>query len=421
MHHFDYQHGVLHAEDVSIPQIVEAVGTPVYIYSTATLRRHAQVFKAAFAPRDVMVCFAVKANANLAVLATLAAEGIGADVVSEGEIRKALLAGISPQNIVFSGVGKTDEELKFAVKTGIYQINIESEGELLRLSRIAAALNKTMPIVLRVNPDVGAGGHEKITTGKEDNKFGVSFADAKRLYALATELPGVKPQGLAVHIGSQIFDLEPLAEAFTRLRGLAQELRDAGFSLTHLDLGGGLGVPYDFDITHPPEPLEYAQMIERVFAGFDVKLAFEPGRMIVGNAGILVTSVIDVKQRPSKRFIVVDAGMNDLMRPAMYEAYHCIIPVQQAHAHDVFTPADVVGPVCESSDVFATDRKLPEVREGDQFALLTSGAYGAAMANTYNLRRLVPEVLVNGSEFSIVRKRQSWEALLSGDTKALWQ
>ncbi len=425
MHHFDYINGALHAEHVPIAKIVAAVGTPVYVYSTATLVRHAQVFQAAFAQanpaRTIMVCFAMKANSNRAVLATLAAQGIGADVVSEGEIRKALLAGIPAQQIVFSGVGKTDDELKFAVDAGIYQINVESEGELHRLAKIAAHMGKTMPIVLRVNPDVGAGGHEKITTGRDDNKFGVGFTEAKRLYTDAAQLPGVKIQGLAVHIGSQIFDLDPLAEAFTKLRGLAQELRDAGLPITHLDLGGGLGVPYEFDQTHPPEPAEYAQMVERVFAGFDVQLAFEPGRMIVGNAGVLITQVVDVKHRPNRRFIVVDAGMNDLMRPAMYEAFHHIQPVVQPVDGATLSAADVVGPVCESSDVFATDRMLPEAIEGDVYAILTAGAYGASMASSYNQRRLAPEVLVNGDEFATVRPRQSWDDLLGCDDMAAWQ
>jgi diaminopimelate decarboxylase len=423
MHHFDYRNGVLHAEGVDIRAIVEAAGSPVYIYSSATIARHYTLFAGAVGVPHNKVFFATKSNSDIGVLMTLARLGAGADVVSEGEIRKALRAGIPPERIVFSGVGKTPEELAYAVSAGIYQINIESEGELMALSRIAAAQGRRQAAVLRVNPDVGAGGHAKITTGSAGNKFGVSFAEAERLYAVASNLPGIRMLGLAVHIGSQILELSALEQAFVRMRERVQALRAQGHSVERLDLGGGLGIPYELaaPFEHGPDLIEaYAGLVRRVTAGLDVELGFEPGRLIVGNAGVLVTRALYLNERPAKRFLVVDAAMNDLVRPAMYEAYHEIWPVLQPVAGAPVQPFDVVGPVCESGDTFTTDRPLPPVEPGDLLAFMTAGAYGAVMASTYNLRRLVAEVLVKGDDFAITRPRQSYEALIGADVAPAW-
>ncbi len=423
MHHFHYRSGVLHAEDVSLARIAAEVGTPVYVYSAATLERHYKVFTAAFAGQRARVFYAMKANSNLAVLKTLATLGAGADTVSEGEIRKALAAGVPASKIVFSGVGKSDAELAFAIDAGIYQINIETEGELLALSRIAAAKGRRPSAVFRVNPDVGAGGHAKITTGSSDNKFGISIGDAGRLYDVAANLPGVNMVGLAVHIGSQIRELDELEAAFQRLRDLSKGLKAQGHSAERLDLGGGLGIPYEMSeaVDHGPSLIQaYAAMIKRIFAGMDVELGFEPGRLIAGNAGILLTRVLHLNQRPQKTFVVVDAAMNDLVRPAMYEAFHDIWPVQEAGHAAVRQPYDVVGPICESGDTFATARPLPQTKPGDLIAFMTAGAYGSSMSSTYNSRLLVPEVMVKGAEFAVVRPRQTWDELLGQDRLPKW-
>ena len=403
MNHFEYRDGALHCEDVALSEIAAAVGTPVYVYSAATLERHYDVFKAAFAPRDVLVAFAVKANANLGVLATLARKGAGADTVSQGEIERALAAGIPPERIVFSGVGKTADELAFAVKTDVCQINIESEDELRTLARISAELRKPASVVIRVNPDVGgAGGHQKISTGQRDAKFGVSAAQALQLYRDAHVTHKLAVKGLAVHIGSQIKDMAPLKEAFSVVVKLATAIRAAGMPLERLDLGGGLGVPY-FNEPPPPAPIAYARTVFEAIDKFDAKLVFEPGRMIAANAGVLVSRVLRIQDRPDRQILVVDAGMNDLIRPAIYDAFHeikAVTPkVDRVHTYDV------VGPICESGDTFARGRMLPPLAGGDLVAFMTAGAYGAAISSTYNTRPLVPEVLVRGDKFQVVRRR----------------
>ncbi len=423
MHHFQYIDGVLHAEGVDLRRVAEAAGTPVYVYSSATIERHFSLFAKAVGWPKNKVFYATKANANLGVIATLAKAGAGADVVSEGEIRKAQAAGIRPENIVFSGVGKTAQELAYAVDAGIYQINVESEGELERLSAIAAARGKRQAIVLRVNPDIGAGGHAKITTGSSANKFGVSFSEAERLYAKASNMAGVRCLGLAVHIGSQIFDLATMEAAFVKMRGVVQQLRAQGLHVERLDLGGGLGIPYEMPqpFVQGPELIDaYGAMVARVTDGLDVELGFEPGRLIVGNAGILLTQALYVNQRPERNFLIVDAAMNDLVRPAMYEAHHEIWPVKQPLPEIIPVTYDVVGPVCESGDTFAMDRKMPPVAADDLIAFMSAGAYGATMASTYNQRPLVAEVLVKGGSFSITRPRQSYEALIGTDRMPDW-
>jgi diaminopimelate decarboxylase len=423
MHHFDYRDGILHAEDVSLVRIAEEVGTPFYCYSTATIERHYRLFATAVGAPRHKVFFAMKANPNLAVLRTLGRLGAGADTVSEGEIRKAMAAGIEASSIVFSGVGKTARELAHAVDVGLYQVNVETEGELEALARIAAAKGRRQSAVLRVNPDVGAGGHAKITTGSSANKFGVSFAEAERLYARAQAMPGVRMLGLACHIGSLIRELGELEAAFTRMRDLAIALRRQGHGVERLDLGGGLAVPYEIGETfsHGPDLIDaYAAMVERVLGALDVERGFEPGRIIVANAGVLVSRVVTLNQRPEKTFLVVDAAMNDLVRPAMYEAYHEIWPVRRAPEGAQRRPYDVVGPVCESSDTFAEARPLPEVRPEDLLVFKTAGAYGAAMSSSYNSRPLVPEVLVNGARYAVVRPRQTFEDLVGQDRIPDW-
>jgi diaminopimelate decarboxylase len=403
VNHFEYRGGTLCCEDVPLAAIAEAVGTPAYVYSTATLERHFKVFRDAFAPRDVLVAFAVKANANIAALATLARQGAGADTVSQGEIERALKAGVPAEKIIFSGVGKTEDELAFAVNAGVHQINVESIAELEMLARIAANMKKRPAIAIRVNPDVGAGGHEKISTGKGDAKFGVSPARAAELFKRAHADKHLQAKGLAVHIGSQIKDLAPLDAAFRVLRRLAEQLNAEGAKVERIDLGGGLGVPY-FHEPDPPSPTDYAAMVRRVFDGLDVALAAEPGRMIAGNAGVLISRVIRIQERP-RPILVLDAGMNDLIRPAIYDAYHEIRPVRQTDAAPI--DYDVVGPICETGDTFTRNRGLPPLQAGDLVAFMTAGAYGAVMASAYNARALVPEVLVRGDTFEIVRRR--WE------------
>lgn len=410
----------LFCEAAPLRAIADAVGTPVYVYASATLERHFRVFQDAFKTRKPAIAYAVKANPNLAVIATLGRLGAGADTVSEGEIRRALAAGITPGKIVFSGVGKTDAELAFALKVGVAEINVESEPELDRLAAVAASLGVRAPIAIRVNPNVGAGGHAKISTGRAEDKFGVSFSEAERLYAQASDTPTLLPLGVACHIGSQITDLAPMREAFSRMRALVERLRVGGLAVSRLDLGGGLGVPY-FNAPTPPEPAAFAQMVEGVLDGLVIDLAFEPGRVIVANAGILLSKVIHVHNRPEgRRFLVVDAAMNDLIRPAMYEAFHDIRPVRRRSGEEVVFDYDVVGPVCETGDTFARGRALPRLKAGDLIAFMTAGAYGAAMGSEYNSRLLAPEVLVNAEAFAIVRPRPAYEEMLGRERSAPW-
>lgn len=422
MHHFSYRNGILHVEDVSCADIIRDIGTPAYVYSTATIRRHVAVFREAFAPRDIDIFYAMKANGNLSVIRTALLEGAGVDVVSEGEIRKALAAGVPASRIVFSGVGKSDDELRFAVATGLYQINVETPGELARLAAIAAEAGRRTAVALRVNPDVGAGGHAKITTGDEANKFGISLSEAIRLYGEGEASSHLDMRGFAVHIGSQIFDLGDLEKAFQRLVELVRSARARGCRVSHLDLGGGLGVHYDADEAGGDDGSRvaaYAAMVERVTAGLDVRLGFEPGRLIVANAGILLTQIVALNERSDRTFLVLDAGMNDLVRPAMYEAHHDIWPLQEASDGRLHS-YEVVGPICESGDSFAHARPLPRLEVGAFVAIMSAGAYGAAMSSTYNLRRLVPEVLVDGKRQAVVRPRQSYDELIGLDRMAPW-
>ena len=420
MNHFEYRDGILHAEDVSIQAIAAAVGTPFYCYSTATLTRHFNVFSQAFAGLDTMVCYALKANSNQAVLKTLAKLGAGADTVSEGEIRRALEAGIPAGKIVFSGVGKKADEMDFALAAGIYCFNVESEPELELLSARAMALGKVAPVSLRINPDVDARTHANISTGKSENKFGIPISRAREAYARAAALPGIKVSGVDAHIGSQITDLQPFDDAFALMAELVGQLRADGHDLTHVDLGGGLGIPYQSHNSPPPLPVAYAEIVRRHFADLDARLVFEPGRLIVGNAGILVTEVIYLKEAEAKNFLIVDAGMNDLIRPTLYEAYHDIHPVTEPAADAEWLKADVVGPVCETGDYLGLDRNLPRMAPGDLVAVYTAGAYGAVQSGTYNTRPLIPEVLVDGDRFAVVRRRQTYEELIGLDTLPDW-
>jgi diaminopimelate decarboxylase len=422
MNHFEPREGELWCEDVPLATLAKAVGTPLYVYSTATLERHYQVFREALDayPRlgRPLIAYAVKANSNLSVLATLARLGAGADTVSEGEIRRALAAGIPPLRIVYSGVGKTAGELAFALDAGVAQINVESEPELRLLAGLARARGIRPVMVIRVNPDVGAGGHAKISTGARESKFGVSLAEAERLYAAAAEDPHLRPVGVACHIGSQITDLAPLARAFTLMRQLVERLRGRGLTVEQLDLGGGLGVPY-FNQPDPPTPRDYAAMADQVVGGLDIELAFEPGRVIAANTGVLVSQVIHVHERPDgRRFLVLDAAMNDLIRPAMYDAYHDIRPIRPRPGP--LAPYDVVGPVCETGDTFTRERLLPPLETGDLVAFMSAGAYGAVMSSEYNSRPLVPEVLVNGDAWAVVRPRPTYEEMLGRDSVAPW-
>jgi diaminopimelate decarboxylase len=422
MNHFELRDGALWCEGVPLTRIAEAVGTPVYVYSTATLERHYRVFAAALHAHPSLgaplIAYAVKANSNLSVLRTLGALGAGADTVSEGEIRRALAAGIAPDRIVFSGVGKTADEIGFALEHGVAQINVESEPELDLISAVAGKRGACMPVAIRVNPDVGAGGHAKISTGKSESKFGVSIPEAERLYAKAARDPRLTPVGVACHIGSQIVDLPPLEAAFGLMRTLVGRLRAAGLSVTRLDLGGGLGVPY-FNQADPPSPDAYAAMVARAVGDLDVRLTFEPGRVIAANAGVLLARVLHVNARPDgRRFLVLDAAMNDLVRPAMYDAYHDIRPVAPRGGDSL--AYDVVGPVCETGDTFTRDRPLPPLAAGDLVAFMSAGAYGAVMSSEYNTRRLVPEVLVKDAVFAVVRPRPTYEDMLAREPAAPW-
>ena len=415
---FPYRGGELHAEDVPIERIAAAVGTPFYLYSAAGLAALYHRFAEAFAPSKPLVCYAVKANSNLAVLRLFARLGAGADVVSEGELRRALAAGIPPRHIIFSGVGKTREELEAALAAGIHQINVESVPELRRLSEVAVARRQTARVALRVNPDIDALTHAKIATGKKENKFGIDIEDAGEAYQLAAELPGIEPVGLAMHIGSQLVDLGPFRDAFARLAELVLELRAAGLSVGRLDLGGGIGIRYHAE--RPPEPAAYAALVRQVFGPLEVELAFEPGRVLCGPAGLLIASVVYVKDGATRRFVILDAAMNDLIRPALYEAWHDIVPVRLPSAGAVLSPADVVGPVCETGDTFGTERDVPPLAEGDLVALTDAGAYGAVMSSAYNSRLLVPEVMVSEGRFAVIRARPSYEAMLALDAIPDW-
>jgi diaminopimelate decarboxylase len=420
MNHFDYRDGVLHAEAVNLSELAQAVGTPFYCYSTATLERHYRVFSDAFADRKAVVCYAMKANSNQSVLRTLAKLGAGADVVSGGELKRALAAGIPPEKILFSGVGKTEAELRAALDADILCINVESEPELELLSRLASAQGRVARISVRVNPDVDSGTHAKISTGKSENKFGVPLARAREVYAHAAKLPGIRVTGVDMHIGSQITDLVPLEAAFNLLADFVRVLRADGHTISHIDFGGGLGIPYHPDTPTPPEPSAYAEVVKRATRDLDCTLMFEPGRMIVGNAGILVTQVIYVKHGDAKNFVIIDAAMNDLIRPTLYEAYHDLLPVRLTEPAAAKIVADVVGPVCESGDYLALERTMPEPKPGDLLAIMTAGAYGAVQAGTYNTRPLVPEVLVKGDRYAVVRPRLAVEDLIAMDKPAPW-
>jgi diaminopimelate decarboxylase len=420
MHHFVYRQGILHAEEVNLADLAQAVGTPFYCYSTATLERHYRVFAEAFDGTDAEICFSVKANSNLAVLATLARQGAGMDVVSEGELRRVLAVGVAPEKIAFSGVGKTRAEMAYALEQGIFAFNVESEPELRLLSEVAEGLGKQARIALRVNPDVDAKTHHKIATGKAENKFGVPFAEALPLYRLARELPGVEPRGVHMHIGSQITDLDPFRNAFALLKDLVGELRADGFAIDFVNLGGGLGVPYRSDAPAPPLPEKYGKLVKHAVGDLGCKLLFEPGRMIAANAGILVSRVLYVKHEEHKTFTIVDAAMNDLIRPTLYEAYHEIWPVVEPAPDAAAFVSDVVGPVCETGDYLALARRIPELHAGDLIAVMTAGAYGAVLASQYNSRLLVPEVLVSGNRFAVTRPRPGYEDMLAAERLPDW-
>ena len=419
MQHFNYEDGRLHCEGGDLDRIADEVGTPVYVYSTATLRRHARVIAAAFEGMDCLIAYSVKANGNLAVLKTLASEGCGADVVSGGELKRALTAGIPAEKIVFSGVGKTREEMALALEQGIHQFNVESGAELMALSDVAASMGKIAPVALRVNPDVAAGGHPNISTGKSGDKFGVPWADAPGLYEQMKSLPGVKAIGVDVHIGSQIGELGPMRAAFEKTLGMVKDLRAAGHDLQRIDLGGGLGIPYR-DSDSPAPPADYAQMIREVTEGLGLQVILEPGRVIAGNAGVMVSEVLYHKPAPDRTFLILDAGMNDLMRPALYQAHHDILPLQEPNAETAQTSYDIVGPICESTDKFAAQRDMPEVPAGSRIAFMSSGAYGAVLSSQYNARPLVAEVLVDGDQYALVRRRPSFDEMIELEQTPDW-
>jgi diaminopimelate decarboxylase len=418
VHHFETRDGLLHAEGVPIPLIAEAVGTPFYCYSTATLTRHYRVFEAAFADVPHLICYAVKANSNQAVIATLARLGAGADIVSEGELRRALAAGVPSERILFSGNGKTERELGFALGMGIHCFNVESEAELETLARVAQAAGREAPVALRINPDIDPGTHDKIATGRREDKFGIPWERARTLYARAGQLPGIRVIGLDMHIGSQITELAPFDAAFARLGKLIGELRVDGHTIEHVDLGGGLGIPYYDDREPPPLPSDYAEVVRRHVSRLGCQVVFEPGRLIAGNAGILVTRVLHVKEGATRTFVIVDAGMNDLIRPTLYDAYHRIAPVADPAADEIV--CDVVGPVCESGDFLGRNVRLARPEPGDLLAVYSAGAYGAVLSSTYNSRLLVPEVLVNGDRWEVVRPRPTYEDLIGLDRLPDW-
>lgn len=420
MDHFIYRNGVLHAEDVSLNEISASVGTPFYVYSTATLERHYQVFDEALKGMDHFICYAMKANSNMAVLRIMAELGAGMDVVSGGEYARAIAAGVPGEHIVFSGVGKTRDEMVAALTGGIRQFNLESEPEMLLLNEVALSMGKVAPVTVRVNPDVDAKTHAKIATGKSENKFGIPITKAREVYAEAAKLKGLKVVGIDVHIGSQLTDLEPYENAFTKVAELTETLRADGHDIRRLDLGGGLGIPYERSNEAPPLPIEYGEVIRRTVGHLGCEIEIEPGRLIAGNAGLLVTSVIYRKQGEGRDFLIVDAAMNDLIRPAMYEAHHDIIPVAESEAGVEPMPHDIVGPVCETGDTFAKERNMPAMEAGDLMAFRSAGAYGAVMASEYNTRPLIPEVLVKGDQFAVVRARPTYQEMIERDTIPDW-
>ena len=420
MQHFHYRDGALYAEQVALAHIADAVGTPFYCYSTATIERHFRVFSEAFADRKALVCYAMKANSNQAVLQTLARLGAGMDVVSEGELRRARAAGVPGERIVFSGVAKTRAEMALGLREGIRCFNVESEPELERLSQVATALGSTARIAIRVNPDVDALTHHKISTGKSENKFGIPISRARAVYARARALPGLEVSGVDMHIGSQITDLQPFDDAFSLLADFVRQLRADGCPIDHVDLGGGLGIPYRFDNDPPPLPARYAEIVARTTRDLDCEVFLEPGRLIVGNAGVLVTEVVYVKRGENKHFVIVDAAMNDLIRPTLYEAHHEIRPLREPTDATPRLVADVVGTVCETGDYLALAREMPEPQQGDRLAVLSAGAYGAVQAGTYNSRLLVPEVLVKGDQFAVIRPRSTYDDLIGLDKIPPW-
>ena len=419
MRHFDYKDGEMHAENIPLSKIAAEVGTPVYVYSTATFTRHYKVFAENFSDTEALVAYSVKANSNIAVLATLAKLGAGADVVSGGELKRALIAGIPAKKIVFSGVGKTREEMEDALTAGIRVFNVESLPELRLLNEIALSMGKKAPIAFRVNPDVTAGGHDKISTGKKENKFGIAWSRAEATYSEAAKLPAIKIVGVDVHIGSQISDLAPFEKAIVKVGGLIKRLRAAGHSITSFDIGGGLGIPYGNNTSPPPLPSEYAAMVKRLTADLNVEMIFEPGRMIAGNSGILLSEVLFVKRGEDRDFLIIDAAMNDLLRPALYDAFHDMEAVKQPSLDHMET-YDVVGPICESGDTFTKGREMPRLESGELIVLHSAGAYGAAQASQYNTRPLIPEVLVNGDEFAVIRSRPSVEDILKTESLPDW-
>jgi diaminopimelate decarboxylase len=420
MDYFLYKDGHLHAEDVAVSEIAKAVGTPFYLYSAATFRRHYRLFEEALAGMDHLICFAMKANGNLAILKLMADLGAGIDVVSGGEYSKARAAGVTGARIVFSGVGKTPAEMELALTGGIRQFNVESEPELIALSRVATRLGKTAPITIRVNPDVDAKTHAKIATGKSENKFGIPIAKARAAYKQAAALPGIEVVGIDVHIGSQLTDLAPYEAAFTKVAELTHQLRADGHTIKRLDLGGGLGIPYARSNEAPPLPIEYGEVVRRTVGDLGCEIEIEPGRLIAGNAGILVSSVIYLKHGEGRDFLILDAAMNDLIRPAMYEAHHDIIPVIEPAPGTEQSLVDIVGPVCESGDTFAKQRNMPPLKADDLVAFRSAGAYGAVMASEYNARPLIPEVLVEGDQFAVIRARPSFEDMINRDTVPPW-
>jgi len=420
MDHFLYRDGALYAEDVPVAEIAAQVGTPFYLYSTATLVRHFRLFDEALAGMDHLICYAMKAASNQAILKTLAAEGAGMDVVSGGEYRRARAAGVPGERIVFSGVGKTAEEIRLALDGGVRQFNVESEPEMQVLSAVASRMGKTAPITIRVNPDVDAKTHAKIATGKSENKFGIPISRAREVYAMAAALPGIEVIGIDVHIGSQLTELEPFELAYTKVAELTEVLRADGHDIRRLDLGGGLGIPYTRSNEAPPLPLDYGALIKRNVGHLGCEIEIEPGRLIVGNAGILVSEVIYVKSGEGRDFLILDGAMNDLIRPAMYEAYHDIVPVIEPAPGTEQAPFDIVGPVCESGDTFARQRLMPPLIAGDLVAFRSAGAYGAVMASEYNSRPLVPEVLVHGDQFAVIRPRPTFDEMINRDTIPEW-
>lgn len=420
MDHFLYKNGALHAEDVPVADIAARVGTPFYVYSTATLTRHFTLFEEALDGLPHLICFAMKSNSNQAVIKHMASLGAGMDVVSGGEYLRAKAAGVPGERIVFSGIGKTQDEMRLALEGGIRQFNVESEPEMERLSRVATALGKTAPITVRVNPDVDAKTNDKIATGRKEDKFGIPIARAREVYALAAALPGLQVIGIDVHIGSQLTELAPFEAAYTKVAELTEQLRADGHTITRLDLGGGLGIPYERSNTAPPLPLEYGAVIKRTVGHLGCEIEIEPGRLISGNAGLLVASTIYVKHGDDRDFLILDAAMNDLIRPAMYGSYHDIIPVVEPSPGAEQAPYDIVGPVCESGDTFAKQRNLPPVKEADLIAFRSAGAYGAVMASEYNTRPLIPEVLVHGDQFAVIRARPTFDEMINRDTLPTW-